>query len=278
MKLNLIPPSAARGSGSKVAWIFAVAIIGVSVYLAISMKGAGEAALATAKDDDAKFQSGSDQIVQLAASADSVIAKSAGYQLNVQLAQAMDAHNPVYPNFYDQVFRYIPSYFRLTSIQATPADANTCTVTMQGTIGSFQQYANLMLALLRIPGAQAVSRSGYQLQDMYVPPLSENDQVGRAIKLGEAPLPDDPIQRLDLKIASAGSTNYLGAGGFGTPGQPMQRGAMPGESLITVAVVMTKNLETPNPRDTLSGGGGAFSASSSANGTGGGAPAAGGGA
>lgn len=261
MKLNLIPASASRGSGSKIAWVFAVAIIGASVYGAISMKAAGATALDQAKQDVSKWESASEKTISIASSADTIIAKSAGYRLNIQLANAMDAHNSVYPNFYDELFRYIPSYFRITSVQAVPSDENTCTVTMQGTIGSFQEYANLMLALLRIKGAQAVSRSGYQLVDTYVPPLNASDQVGRPLKLGEAPLPDDPIQRLDVKIASAGETNYVGQGGFGTFGTPKERGAMPGESLITVAVVLTgKHLFTPNPRETLAGAGSAFAA------------------
>src|SRR2546430_13626538 len=59
---------------------------------------------------------------------------------------------------YTTLFR--SQFFRINSITATPNDANTVTVTMNGVIHTAQEYADLMLALLRIPGAQAVSRSG----------------------------------------------------------------------------------------------------------------------
>ncbi|HEY3780744.1 MAG TPA: hypothetical protein VGL56_06660 [Fimbriimonadaceae bacterium] len=263
MKLNLLPAStrgSGGGAGSKFAWVIAILIIGGSVYFTLTMNAAGKAALDAAKNDVPNNQAAFDKVVATAGNADTVIAKSAGPLLNVNLANAMEAHSSVYPDFYDEIKTYIPSYFRIISLQATPADGNTCTVTMQGAIGSFRQYADLMLAMLRIKGAQAVSRSGYQINDIFVPPLEEDDQVGRPIKAGSPRLTDDAMQRLDVKIASAGTTDYAGVGGFGTPGLPRTRGATPTESLITVAVVVTHNLTTPNPRATLQAGSAAFAA------------------
>ena len=263
MKLNLIPPSASRGTGSKFAWILAVAIIAGSVYGAISMKAAGQAVLVQARNDVAEISKRirtDDPGCAERRPGDCDFCRS-----HIESGPGLSDAGTQFglSKVLYEIFQYIPSYFRFTSLQAQPTDGNTCTVTMQGTIGSFQQYANLMLALLRIRGAQAVSRSGYQLNDLYVPPLEEDDQVGRPIKMGQVRLTDDPIQRLDVKIAQASATDYVGTGGFGTPGIPMQRGATPDESLITVAVVVTRNLMTPNPRSTLAGGTAAFAASAS---------------
>ena len=248
--------------------IFVLAAILGAAYLS---KNASDAlANATAREDAAGPKA--QQAVDVANKADTVLTTAQGPLLNLRLAQAMNAHNSVYPAFYDKLLPYIPAYFRLTSLTATPVDANSSTVTMQGTLGSFEQYADVMLAMLRIPGAQSVSRAGYQLQDKFIPPLTRDDQTGRMIEQGKTNLPDDPIERLNTMIANAGETHFTGTGGFGTTDFPKVRGAMPGESLVTIQVVVTQNLLTPNPRATLSSG--AFGAAAPAN-AGGAAPGGG---
>jgi len=268
MKLNLLPTSVSRGAAARTGVIFAIVLVAVAIFGALTMMNICTKQLADAKNEETDATPKAELAVKTANEADTVLTTVQGPLLNLRLAQAMDSHNAVYPTFYDKIIPYIPSYFRLTSIQATPDDANTCTVTLNGTLGSFQQYADLMVALLRIPGSLSVSRAGYQLNDTYVPPLVRNDQSGRPIKQGEANLPDDPIERMNTLIAKSGTPGFSGAGNFGTFDSPHVRGAAPGESAVTVQVRVTQNLLTPNPRATLSGGAFGAAASGGAGGAG----------
>lgn len=261
MKLNLIPTSAARQGASKITWVIMVLMIVGSIFGAMRMNGKAAAALNTAKGYVDSNQSASNNVNTVTADADTVMSEASGPLLNIKLVQAMKAHCRVYTDFYDQVFRFIPGYFRLTSISVSPNDANTCSVQMTGTVGSLREYMDLVLALRRIPGSQQVTRSGYQLTHTFVQPISANTQHSWKIKPGEAELTDDPIQRLDAKIAAAHSTDFVGVGNFGTPGLPRTRGADPSETLLTVGVVITRNLMTPDPRQTLAGEGAAFATS-----------------
>jgi hypothetical protein len=265
MKLNLVPTSASRGAGARNGIILAVILVAAAVFMSAGLRQKSAQALSAAKDDVTKNVDTAAKAKTTGDEADTIIVRAQGPLLNLQLANAMDQHNDVYPKFYDSVIKYIPNYFRINSLRATPLDGNSCTVTMTGVVASFQQYANLMLALLRIPGAQAVSRSGYQVNDMFVPNLIKDDQVGRAIMPGKPRLPENPVDRLDLLISSAGSTTFAGVGGFGSLDEPRVRGASPTESNIAVAVVLTQNLLTPNPRATLSGAAAAFAASTAAS-------------
>ncbi len=267
MKLNLLPTSAARQGGSGIfAWVLFVIIVAASVFGAMRMNGQAAEALAKAKDDVSANQQKSDDATSLSASADTIIKEASGPMLNTNLVQAMLKHSRVYPDFYDEVFHFIPGYFRLTSVQVVPNDRNTCQLTMTGTVASLHEYSDLILALMRIKGAQSVTRSGYEIQNTFVQPLDATAQHTWKIKPGEEKMTDDPIQRLDSKIAAATSTDFKGVGQFGTPGEPRTRGAMPSETLVTVGVTVTRDLETPNPRDTLATAGAAFATAPGAGG------------
>ena len=84
-------------------------------------------------------------------------------------------------------------------MNATPIDDNTSTVTLVGTLDSYQQYSDLMLALLRFPDAQSVGRNSYVSTDKIVPALTEVDQNGRPRGVNEAPV---PAANQHLRIAS----------------------------------------------------------------------------
>lgn len=260
MKLNLLPVGASRGSTAKYGIAAGVLVALGGVVVASMLISKSNQDLKDSTDAVTTNKPKAEQAVTVANSADTIISKAQGIILNINLADAMNAHNAVYPDFYDQVKQYIPNYFRITTLTAIPNDANTSTVTMNGVIHTYQQYADLMLALLRIPGSQAVSRNGYQLNDSYIPPLIKDDQVGRRVEPGKPRLTDKPMDRLDALIASAHETGFTGTGGFGGTEIPRVRGAMPEWSAITVAVVVTKNLTTPDPRATLAGAGAAFGA------------------
>ena len=192
-----------------------------------------------------------------AKSADVVIASAADVIKNAQLAKAMIDHNDDYIKLYDDVKRYIPPYYRLQSIQATPLSATQSQVTLTGTLAGYQRYADLMLALYRFKDAQSILRSGYNLDDPIVPALTPADQTGKMRRQNEAPVPDDGLERLAYfqGEASSAPSGYLGTGGYGS-GQSDVRGALPNASVVTIQMVVNRNLQTPLAADTLRGGAG----------------------
>lgn len=258
MKLNLLPVSASKGSGAKLGIPVAVILVVVAIVLAMNMMAFSSSELRKANADVEMNTSAAQKAVDVSNNADAMMQEEKGPLLNLKLAQAMMDHNKVYPDFYDKVIKFIPNFFRINSLNAAPIDANSCSVNMVGFLGSYEQFNYMSLALLRVPGVQAVTRSGYSMGATYVPNINTQDTVGRRIPVGGPRLTDDPIQRLDAKIATAGHTEYTGAGGFGTLGFPKVRGAMPSEQTINVGLIMAGKLQTPNPRETLAGAQGAY--------------------
>ena len=258
MKLNLVPTYVAKeGRGTQAVFVslFLVVLGIIAAVVMIVMSGSD---LAKAKEAEAAAKTRADQADTESKKADAIMGSEVASTIerNLSLAKAMDAHSTVYPDLYDKVRGYIPPYFRLTAMSAAPAGEGTSIVTLTGVVDSYQQYADLMLALLRIPGASNVSRTGYQLDADYVPALTPEDQSGRRIKPGAGNEPDDPIERLNYLQAKGSYTGYQAVSNFG--GDPdLTRGPMPGASLITVTVTIPGNLMTPDPRATLAGGGGA---------------------
>jgi len=128
-------------------------------------------------------------------------------------------------------------------------------VVIQGTISNYQQYADLMLALLRNPMITAVSRTGYVSDEQFVPALVPTDQRGKPRRPGETPIPDDPLERLAYFQSQTQPSGYEGVGNFGS-GNDSVRTAKPGDSLISVTMTVKANMQVPNPRATLTAGGG----------------------
>lgn len=255
MKLNLLPTSVSKASAAKTAAVFSVLLALLGIAGAVGMifysKQQRDDAYAAAQALTGQYT----QVDSLSKSADTIIASAQQLVVNTGLAEAMSKHNDVYPALYDEVRRYIPSFFRINAMSATPGGADRCTVTLTGAIQTQQQYADLMLALLRIPGATNVGRAGYNPIDKQVPPLSEEDQLGLPIGPGESNLPSDPVDRLNAMIQRGSVTGFVDAGGFG--GEPGIREAMPDWSMVTVTVSLPRNIQTPDPRATLSASGGA---------------------
>ncbi|HZH99149.1 MAG TPA: hypothetical protein VEX38_09280 [Fimbriimonadaceae bacterium] len=254
MKLNLLPTTVSRGAQVRNGLIVALLLVIAGLAGAAFLISSSQAAIQKQQDRITQAAPVASQAVKTSKEADETIKQAALVLMNINLANAMNAHNGKFPALYDEVRQYVPGFFRLTSMAATPSGAESTVVTMVGVISSYQQYADLMLALLRIPNATAVSRSGYQNIDPVVPALVPEDQVGRPIRPGEPRIPDDPLDRLDRMIANARLDSYLGVGNYGSiGGEVIQRGAMPGDSTITVAVVLARNMQTPDPRATLAG-------------------------
>ena len=228
--------------------------------------------LETAKASVADAKPQYDSAVKIAGEADAMMAKPAIRQLvvNTALAKAMIGSNRLYPDLYDFVKPYIPGFFRITNLSASPIDGKSCTVNMTGTIKNAQQYADLMLALLRIPGAVSVTRGGFQSEDIVVPAITVGDQKAKPRLESKAPIPDDPLERLVYFQNGVAPTGFQNSGNFGNTEFGTEKGVRPGESLISVSVTIPRNIQTPNPRATiqsLAGGGGATPAPASSPGT-----------
>jgi hypothetical protein len=152
-------------------------------------------------------------------------------------------------------------------MSVVPLTGSDVQLTLTGYLKTPEQYKDLMLALLRIPKAANVSRSGFQTSGQYVPALTPDDQTGRPIKAGEQPVPDDPIRRLEYYQAQGSISGYTGVGGFGQGPETTARGAMPDYSTVTVTVTFPfeypsknpvyKGLQAPDPSATLRSAGGA---------------------
>jgi len=257
MKLNLLPVTVSRGAKTRSAWVVSILIIAGCAVGCFFIITKGESDLADANKALEEAQPAAMEALAMSNEADTQIQLAAPYLRNITLAKSMIAHNRVYPDLYQKIFRYIPPFFRINSITAVSAGPDTAQVTMQGTLTSHQQYADLMLALLR-PGSDviSVSRTGFISNDLVVPPLQTIDQVGQARKPNEAPVPSDPLERLTYFQSQSHAETYSGEGNFGTEGAAT-RFAKPGDSLITVQLLVKASLQVPNPTATLSSGGAA---------------------
>ncbi len=263
MKLNLLPTHVSKSGQAKSATIASIVMVVVSIAAAVFLLTSSKSALAKAKEEAFAVKPDADLAVAIAKKADDLINGRPPYTVpapliarNTSLANAMLDHSKVYPDLYREVVQYVPDFFRVTSLQAQPAaGGQVAQVNITGIIQTFQQYADLMMALLRIPGAVSVSRSGYTNNNMYVPELIQTDQIGIPIRPDQPRLSSNALDRLNELIASAsGQTGgFQNIGGFGTEDVDIAKGAMPGWSEINVTVLIVgRNLQTPNPRATLS--------------------------
>jgi len=261
MRLNLLPQTVKKGTQTRTAVILSVVIALICIGGAFAIVKYSQDTLQSAKDAVDAKKPEYDKTVALQQKSVDQLAAVASLNRNVSLYQAMDKHIDEFPNLYSAVLPYIPNFFRLTELNATSAGPATI-VTMTGVISTYQQYADLMLALLRIPKPYgqvvSISRAGYQHTEMIVPPIDEQDQNGRPRRPGANPVPDDPLQRLEYYINQGATTQngYLAIGNYGS-GQSGPRGPRLNESEVTVRLVLPYTIQTPDPKATLSQAGGA---------------------
>ncbi|MEO7453601.1 MAG: hypothetical protein ABIV13_02425 [Fimbriimonadales bacterium] len=161
MKLNLLPKTAARSAQSRTA-LMAMAVL-VVLTLAGTMLYASQVSktLAGYKEEVAAKEIIAKQIVDTAASADTILANSKIVLTNFELVKQIDNSNGKYPRLYNTLKGYIPSFIRVRSISAASGGPENSVVTIQGYLKTFQQYSDVMIALLRFPGCSAVGRSGF---------------------------------------------------------------------------------------------------------------------
>lgn len=252
MKLNLVPVTVSRGAKTRGAWVFAIGFIILCGVGCVFMIITSQAALKEARDKVVAEREKANRAYATSKQAETDILLATESVRNTALAKSMISSNSLYPAFYQDLFRYIPPFFRVIQIRAVPTSAETVTVTMTGTLTSYQQYADLMLALLRDPNVARVGRLGYVKDDLYVPALQPLDQQGKPHRPTEGPIPDDPLQRLAyFQDQGAQRPNgYTGEGNFGSA-DSSARFAKPGDSRIDVNIEMKGKLQVPDPTATL---------------------------
>jgi len=269
MKLNLLPTSVSKAGAAKGMWFVAggVALLGILGMVGLTVMGQQQ--LSSAKADAESKMALAANAKATADHAEAQIAEATVIDRNQKLSEAMINHNSKYVDLYAKVLSHVPAYYRLDSISATPTSESSTTVTLNGYIQSFRQYADLSIALWKIPSATAVTRAGYQLNNAAVPALTEADQTGLPIRPGQAPYSTDPLERMNQMIenAAAEPRGYLDEGNFGSA-EATARGAMPGYNQVTMTVVLTDDIRTPDPRATIAAGGGAAGAAAPPNGFG----------
>lgn len=252
MKLNLLPTSISKEGQHKAAIFGSAALALVGVAAAVGMTLYGKQQLKAATDEATAWKPLADQALATSQKADEIMAKSVYIDRNLKLSKAMLEHSGVYPNLYDEVLRYMPRWFRVNSITARPVDATTCNVQVTGMLQKAEQYSDIMLSLLQIPGAVNVSRTGFVDGRMFVPNLIETDQLGLPIRPGDANLPSDQFDRFEERVARAAGEpqGFLDTGGYGRP-EVDDRGPIPGWSQVGLAVTLQRNIQVPDPRATL---------------------------
>lgn len=275
MKLNLLPAQVSKSASNQTAIIIAAALAVAGIVLSVIIAGISNTAKDSAVDRATNIRPRAERAVRVASEADTIIQAATGLTRNLSLAEDMIEHNNVYPKLYDQVLNHVPSFFRVTSIAAAPVGEGVSAVTMNGILLSYQQYADLMLALLRIPGAMNVSRAGFNFTAPFVPGLVENDQTGTPIRPGEQNFPSDPQMRLAALMARAASepSGFQNVSNFGTEAESY--GPMPDWSAIAVTVTIAGDIRPPDPQATIMQAGPAAQAPAAAGFTppGGGGPA-----
>src|SRR5688572_2766225 len=161
MKLNLLPKTAAKSAQSRTA--FMVMALLVVLTLAGTMFYASQisSTLAGYKEEVTAKEALATQVVNTAASADTILAESKIVLTNSELVKQIDNANGKYPRLYNTLKGYIPAFMRVRSMTAASGGPEQSVVTIQGYIKTFQQYSDVMIALLRFPGCSAVGRSGF---------------------------------------------------------------------------------------------------------------------
>ena len=124
MKLNLLPTYVSKEKSARAAWFLSIVIAAASIVAAVFMRVTSQNQLDTAKEAANQYTAAHAQAIAASRDADAIIAQARQIIVNIDLAQAMMQHNAVYPDLYDKVQSYIPSFFRVTSMSAVPRPAD----------------------------------------------------------------------------------------------------------------------------------------------------------
>ncbi len=178
--------------------------------------------LAALKEEQTLKEQEADKVRRTAAQADEIISSAKIVLTNTALVGQIESANIAYPDLYDEVREYVPSFFRIRSLAASSGGENA-TVVIQGYLRTFQQYSDMMIALLRFPGAVSVGRSGFGP----VAPGDEGPFGYNPDTADRGPIPGWSavtftlvVQGRDLRAPDIQPTLRAAAEGVSTPGVP----------------------------------------------------------
>lgn len=178
--------------------------------------------LAALKEEQTLKEQEADKVRKTAAQADEIISGAKIVLTNTALVGQIESANVAYPDLYDELKEYIPAFFRVRSLTASSSGENA-TVVIQGYLKTFQQYSDMMIALLRFPGAVSVGRSGFGP----VAPGDEGPFGYNPDTADRGPIPGWSavtftlvVQGRDLRAPDIQPTLRAAAEGVSTPGVP----------------------------------------------------------
>lgn len=244
MRLNLLPKTAARSVQSRTAFVVMLALVvltlaGTLLYsVSVSRTLANYTTEVDAKEALAR------EVVDTAASADTILAGARIVLTNSELVRQIDNSNGKYPRLYNTLKGYIPAFMRVRSLSAAASGPDQSVVTIQGYLKTFQQYSDVMISLLRFPGCSAVGRSGfgpvtagdagpfgYDPQNPDRGPIPGWSAVTLTMSITsgdfanlQAPDPRATLQAAGTGAAPAGPGGGAGAGGGGGAVAPVPKG------------------------------------------------------
>src|SRR5258708_38119293 len=121
MKLNLVPTHVAKEKASGGAIFVMLLLIFVGIVGAVLMVVTSNKTLSDAKDAEKDALDRAARVKATSDQADALMANSKTHAIvrNVNLAEAMSKHSTSYPDLYDMLRLYVPSYYRVTSMAAS---------------------------------------------------------------------------------------------------------------------------------------------------------------
>jgi hypothetical protein len=161
MKLNLVPKTVAKGVAARNALIISILLVVLNLFLALFSHLSHTARLQEWKSAYDQKQVEAQKVVETSKKADEVIRDATIILTNTALVNEIRRANTAYPDLYDEIREYIPSFFRVRRMEAVSSGPGTATVTITGYLKTFEQYSDIMIALLRYPKAIGVGRAGF---------------------------------------------------------------------------------------------------------------------
>src|SRR5258707_11822580 len=138
MKLNLLPTYVGKGRLVFLAFFVGIALTLVCSAVSFQMIHTSKAQLDKAKEQAGEYEKPVNDAVAYAAAADNVVKPLGEIIRDTNLAVKMNEHNDHFPKFYNTIFPYIPSFYRITSMQALPVSGDHVTLTLTGVIKTHQ--------------------------------------------------------------------------------------------------------------------------------------------
>ncbi len=161
MKLNLVPKTVAKGVAARNALILTIVAVVLNLILAFFSHLSHTARLQEWKTAYEQKRVEAQKVVETANKADEVIRDATIILTNTSLVNEIRRANVAYPDLYDEIREYIPFFFRVRRMEAASSGPGTATVTITGYLKTFEQYSDIMIALLRYPKAIGVGRAGF---------------------------------------------------------------------------------------------------------------------